>query len=247
MKILIIESDSYLLSNLKKNLEQENYAVDVVSKGRVAERLIYSFRDDYDLIILDLSLEDVSGIEICQTIRNRGMKVPILVLSPENRIEERIKALDYGADDYVIKPFSLGEIGARIRAILRRPNGALALVTKIGNVEFHFNSKRVYRNGEELALTPKEFAIFEYLVCHPNQIMSRDQIFDHVWTFNENSYSNVVDVHMKNLRKKISTGKEDNAIETIWGFGYRLKKENPAGLATSRSSLGNNEYSSRVS
>lgn len=223
MKLLIVEDEEKLAKSLKKGLEKEGYAVDYVLDGETGQRRIELCRKDYDLIILDLMLPKRSGFEVAKNVREQNILTPILVLTARDTTEDKIMALDGGADDYLVKPFSLEELLARIRALLRRPEQTLPIELKIRDLALNTSTRRVTRGQREVPLTLKEFGLLEYLMRHPNQVLSREQILDHLWDFAFDSFSNVVDVHVKNLRKKVDNGHHDKLLETIRGVGYRIK------------------------
>ncbi len=223
MRILIVEDEEVLAQSLKKGLEKEGYAVDYVTDGETAQRRIELYSNEYDLIVLDLMLPKKDGMSICRDVRAQGIKNPILILTARHETSDKINALDCGADDYLVKPFSLDELLARVRALLRRPNETLPAELKIQDVTMNLSTRKVHRGTKELDLTVKEFALLEYLMRHPNQVLNRNQILDHIWGFDFDSFSNVVDVHMKNLRKKIEN-RHGKLIETIRGVGYKIKE-----------------------
>jgi DNA-binding response OmpR family regulator len=221
MRILLVEDEVVLAKSLKKALEKEGFAVDYVTDGEAAERRIRLYQKEYDAIILDLMLPKKDGLEICRDMREAGIKNPVLVLTARGDTDDKVNALNAGADDYLVKPFSLEELIARIRALLRRPEAVLFPKLEVRGLTLDPVSRKVKWHDREVDLTVKEFALLEYLLRHPNQVISRNQILDHIWDFEFDSFSNVVDVHMKNLRKKIN-GHED-IIETVRGIGYRIK------------------------
>lgn len=221
MRILIVEDEKTLGESLEKALEKEGYAVDHIAEGKKAKRRIEVSHEEYDLVILDLMLPEINGFEICKEIREKGVDIPVLILTAKYDIEDRVDALDAGADDYLVKPFSLAELTARIRALLRRPREKLPPKLKIQDLTLDPVTREVKWNDKEVDLTQKEFAILEHLMRHPNQVMSRSQILDHVWDYNFDSFSNIVDVHVKNLRKKLDN--HGSIIETVRGVGYRIK------------------------
>lgn len=223
MKLLIVEDEEKLAQSLKKGLEKEGYAVDYVLDGDAGQRRIELCRKDYDLIIMDLMLPKKDGFEVVKNVRAQNILNPILVLTARDTTEDKIVALDGGADDYLIKPFSFEELLARIRALLRRPEQVLPTELKIKDLTLNTSTRRVTRGNRELPLTLKEFGLLEYLMRHPNQVLSREQILDHLWDFAFDSFSNVVDVHIKNLRKKVDNGHHEKLLETIRGVGYRIK------------------------
>jgi DNA-binding response OmpR family regulator len=222
MRILLVEDDERLASRLKKGLEGKGFAVDLINNGIKAVTRISLYRSEYDSIILDLMLPGKDGFDVCTEIRGLGVKTPVIVLTAKHDVEDKVKALDSGADDYLVKPFSIEELCARIRALTRRPETSLPVVLKVGPIEMHTSTKKVFCDGKEIDLTLKEFSLLEYLMRHPNQVLNREQIMDHIWGFDFNSFSNVVDVHVKNLRRKLNYDKGRPLIETVWGFGYRF-------------------------
>ncbi len=225
MKILVIEDDELLSKALKANLEKEGHTVDYVNDGAAGQKRIDMYHDTYDLIILDLILPNITGEEICKHVREKKIYVPILVLTGMEAVDRKVSVLDAGADDYLTKPFSIPELIARVRALLRRPRVALPSLLKAGDVVLDPASRRVFRAEQEIHLTLKEFKLLEHLMRHPNQVVTRDQLLEHVWDFNFDSFSNLVDVHINKLRKKLTTDKTKAIIETIRGVGYRLAVE----------------------
>jgi two-component system, OmpR family, copper resistance phosphate regulon response regulator CusR len=225
MKILIVEDEERLAKSLKKALESEGYAVDYVLDGETAEKRILQSRKEYDLLIFDLMLPKKDGLSVIKTVRENKVTVPMLVLTARFEIDDKIKALDTGVDDYLVKPFSLDELFARVRALLRRPVQALPSVLTIGRVSLNPSTRKVTVGGEDVELTLKEFSLLEYLMRHPNQVVSRNQIIDHLWGYDFDSFSNVVDVHIKNLRKKLTLkgDSRNSLLETVRGVGYRIK------------------------
>ena len=222
MKILIVEDDIRLGQALKAGLERDNYAADVINDGIEGERRITLNHKDYDLLVLDLTLPNRDGFEICKNIRALKINTPILILTGHTTTEDKVRALDAGADDYLTKPFSVSELTARARALLRRPQVTTPTLMTFEDIVLDPSAKRVHRAGKEVKLTLKEFAILEYFMRNPGQIIMRDQLLDHVWDFDFKGFSNVVDVHITNLRKKLDKGKMKNVLETIRGVGYRL-------------------------
>lgn len=222
MRILIVEDEETLAKSLKKALEKEGYAADYVIDGETAERRIKISHKDYDLVILDWMLPQKSGVEVAKAVRAEGITIPILMLTARVDTGDKVTALDAGADDYLIKPFSLDELIARVRAILRRPVQAIPMELKAHDLVLNTVTRKVTRGGKEVRLTVKEFSLLEYLLRHPNHVIDRNQVLDHLWGFDFDSFSNVVDVHIKNLRKKIGDNKR-RIIETIRGVGYKVK------------------------
>ena len=217
MKILIIEDEVKLAKLLKSGLEKEGYAVDCLHDGESGQRRLELHHIDYDLLVLDLMLPKRTGEEICRNIREKEIKIPILVLTAKSGTDDKINLLDLGADDYLVKPFSFKEL------LARRPENILPNELKTKDLILNPSTRKVYRGGKEVKLTLKEFRMLEYLMRHPNQVVNRDQILDNLWDFTFDSFSNVVDVHMKNLRRKIDGSGKKSLLETIRGIGYRLK------------------------
>ena len=191
--------------------------------GEAGQRRIETNYKDYDLIILDLMLPKRNGFEVCKNVRQADIVTPILILTARDAVEDKVYALDEGADDYLVKPFSFQELLARIRALLRRPEQVLPVELNIKDLNLNSSTRRVTRLNREIPLTLKEFGLLEYLMRHPNQVLTREQILDHLWDFAFDSFSNVVDVHIKNLRKKVDGEYNEKLLETIRGVGYRIK------------------------
>ena len=223
MRILIVEDEEKLAKSIKTGLEKEGYAADYVLDGEAAETRIELHHSDYDLVLLDLMLPKRDGFTVCQNIRKLKLSIPVLVLTAKVDVNDKITALNFGADDYLVKPFAFDELLARIRALLRRPTETLPTELKVKNLSLNVTTRQVFRNGKELELTLKEFNLLEYLMRHPNQVLTREQILAHLWDFDYNSFSNVIDVHIKNLRKKINGSGHEKLLETIYGVGYKLK------------------------
>lgn len=224
MKILIVEDNEKLARSLKKGLEQEGYAVDCIWDGETGQERIETHHEDYDLVILDIMLPQKDGLEVCRDIRKQNITVPVVILTAKDTTEDKIIGLDSGADDYLVKPFSFEELLARIRALLRRPVNALVPELKVRDLTLNPGTRKVYRAGKEIGLTLKEFGLLEYFMRNAGRVLDREQIFSHAWDFNSNAFSNVVDVHVKNLRKKVDHGQREKLFETIRGVGYQIKK-----------------------
>ncbi|MCX6766881.1 MAG: response regulator transcription factor [Candidatus Moranbacteria bacterium] len=223
MKILVVEDNKKLAKSLKKGLEQEGYAADYLTDGEAGQRRLEIGLRDYDLVVLDLMLPKRDGIAVCKNWRDQNIMTPVIMLTAKDADEDKIFGLDSGADDYLIKPFSFPELLARIRALLRRPKTTLPSELKIKDLVLNISTRKVFRGQREVHLTLKEFAILEYLVRQPNQVLNREQIISHVWDFAFDSFSNLVDVHIKNLRKKLEKKNDEKILETIRGIGYRIK------------------------
>jgi DNA-binding response OmpR family regulator len=220
MRLLVVEDDRKIAGIIKKGLTEEGFAVDLAFDGDEGAYLAES--ESYDLIILDLLLPKTDGLTICRNLRSREIKTPILILTAKTAIDDRVDGLNAGADDYLTKPFSFRELSARIHALLRRTQETLPTVLKAKNLELDPVKHIVTRNGKQVKLSAKEFAILEYLLRHKNQLVTRTMILEHVWDYNFEPLSNVVDVFMTHLRKKIDKSKNNALIETIHGVGFKL-------------------------
>ena len=223
MKILLIEDEQKLADAIKRGLELESYTVDIVPDGKKALTRITLHRSDYDVVILDLNLPSMSGDDICKQMREEGVTVPVLVLTAQSEVDMKVKLLMSGADDYLVKPFSFAELTARIHALLRRPNEALPQVLRFDDIELDPNTRHAARAGRDIPLTLKEYGLLEYFMRHPNQVVNREDLLTHLWDFNYDGFSNVVDVHVKNLRRKLDDEGADEVLETVRGIGYRLR------------------------
>ncbi|KPJ55479.1 transcriptional regulator [Parcubacteria bacterium DG_74_2] len=224
MKVLIVEDEEKLAKALKEGLEKEGLTADFVLDGEAGQRRIEIHHKDYDLVILDLMLPKRDGLTVIKNIREQNIEIPILVLTAKDATDDIVSGLNKGADDYLVKPFSFKELIARIKALLRRPKKSLPVEIKVRDLTLNTVTRKVFRDGKEIPLTLKEFSLLEYLMRHPNQVIPREQILDNLWDFAFDSFSNVVDVHIKNLRKKINHSYPEKLLETIRGVGYRIKK-----------------------
>lgn len=226
MHLLIVEDEEKLAKALKKGLELKGYAVDWLPDPEKARSRIMLYRNEYDLIILDLMLPGIDGASITESVRAEGVTTPIIILTARNETEHKVDLLNKGADDYIVKPFSFEELLSRINAVLRRPTTSKAPVLRVGELEMDMGTRTVRKNGQEIALTLKEFSLLECFMRQPNEVLSREKLFDHVWDFNSLSWSNVLDVHMKNLRKKLDHNEHSEPLfETVRGVGYKLAGE----------------------
>jgi len=222
MRILIVEDEHRIANAIKKGLEQERYAVDVAYDGTTGFDL--SATEDYDLIILDLMLPDMDGLTILQSLRARNIHIPILILTAKSQIDDKVTGLNEGADDYLTKPFSFEELLARIRALTRRPKMVLSTVLKVGDLTMDPTQYTVSRDGAEISLSSKEFALMEYLLRNAGKILTREQIIGHVWNYDADILPNTVEVYMKKLRSKIDQPfrHKPPLVRTIRGFGYKI-------------------------
>lgn len=226
MHLLIVEDEERLAKALKKGLELKGYAVDWLADPEKARSRILLYRQEYDLIILDLMLPGLDGATITESVRSQGVTTPIVILTARNETEHKVDLLNKGADDYIVKPFSFEELLSRINAVLRRPAQQKPITLRVGPLEMDMATRVVKRDGKEISLTLKEFSLLECFMRQPNEVLSREKLFDHVWDFNSLSWSNVLDVHMKNLRKKLGQNDDgEQLFETVRGVGYRLVGE----------------------
>ncbi|HVA01929.1 MAG TPA: response regulator transcription factor [Terriglobia bacterium] len=222
MRILVAEDDRSVASFLKKGLEAEHYAVDVVPDGQQALEMAEEY--DYDLLVLDLILPRVHGLQVLKQIRNKKEPLPVLVLTGRSRVEERVEGLDLGADDYLVKPFAFRELSARVRALLRRGSRPPELSLRVEDLEMNRVDRAVRRGERNIELTPKEFSLLEYLMRNAGRTLSRPMIIEHVWNFSFDTMTNVVDVYINYLRKKVDNGFERRLIHTVRGVGYQIGK-----------------------
>lgn len=220
MKLLLVEDNPKLSASLIEGLGQEGYAVDPLFDGPSALTRLEMDRDMYDLVILDVMLPGKDGLQVCKELRDDHVLVPILMLTAKDTTGDKIRGLDAGADDYLIKPFAFEELLARIRALLRRPSILLPDKQELGPLTLDVRNREASLSGERLTLTLREFSLLEYLMRHPNQVISRDQMLTNIWGYSFDAFSNVVDVHIKNLRKKL--GPYGKNLQTIRGLGYKL-------------------------
>ena len=220
MRILVVEDDKAVASFVKRGLESEQYAVDVAGDGEEAQVLVEAA--SFDLIILDLVLPKVDGLEVLKQIRSRKPSPPVLILSGRARVEDRVKGLDLGADDYLAKPFSFSELSARVRALLRRNPSSLDIILRVDDLELDRAERLVRRAGRRIDLTPREFALLEYLMRNTGRTVTRAMIIEHVWNFSFDTMTNVVDVYINYLRKKLDQGFEHKLIHTVRNVGYVL-------------------------
>ena len=220
MKLLLVEDNGKLAENIKTGLMQEGHAVDIIADGDVALRRILVNRNEYDLVILDRMLPGQDGVSVCKEWREQQVSLPVLMLTALDAVDDKVAGLDAGADDYLAKPFAFEELLARINALLRRPKEIIASVLRVGDIEMNLTDRSVSSSGKRVTLTLKEFMVLEYLMRNANKVVTRDTLYSHAWDFADSSFSNTVDVHIKNLRKKI----KDNGkiIQTIRGVGYKM-------------------------
>lgn len=221
MRILLIEDNHRLNQSLKMSLIEEGYAVDAAYDGEEGQALAEAA--PYDAIVLDILLPRKDGLEVCRALRRRRVNTPILMLTARDTVEDRVRGLDSGADDYLLKPFALNELLARLRALLRREAAQKSALLRVGDLTLDPASHQVRRGGQILDLTAKLYALLEYFARHPNQILTREMVEQHVWSYDFDCTSNVVDVYVRRLRRQIDDPFEIKLLETIRGAGYRLR------------------------
>jgi DNA-binding response OmpR family regulator len=222
MHLLIVEDEEKLAKALKKGLEMRGYAVDWLADSEKARSRIILYRSEYDVVLMDLMMPGLDGAALTEQVRAEGVATPIIILTARDETQHKVDLLNKGADDYIVKPFSFEELVARINSVLRRPKTQQPVVLKVGAIEMDTSTRTVRVDAAEVDLTLKEFSLLECFMREPNVVLTREKLFDHVWDFNLLSWSNVLDVHMKNLRKKLSTRNNDTYFETVRGVGYKL-------------------------
>jgi len=221
MRILVVDDDRRLCGIIKRGLLEEAYAIDVSYDGEDGEYLAEV--NPYDVIILDVMMPQKDGIEVCQELRSKKVNAPILMLTAKDAVEDRVRGLDAGADDYLVKPFAFSELLARIRALLRREGVYKAPEFRIGDLVLNTLTREVWRGQNAIELTTKEYVILEYFMRHPNMVITRTMLEEHAWDYEFDSVSNIVDVYIRRLRRKIDLKGENSLIQTVRGAGYRLK------------------------
>jgi DNA-binding response OmpR family regulator len=221
MKILVVEDDRTVGQYVKRGLEEQRYHADLVDDGMEGLRLASGGR--YDLIVLDLRLPEMNGLEVLRTLRDRGNTTPVLVLTAQDAVDFKVQALRSGADDYVTKPFAFEELLARVEALGRRPKEIRSPVLRVGDLELDSESREVKRSGERIELTPKEYTVLEYLMRHTGRVMSRTLITEYAWDYHFDPGTNIVDVVINRLRKKVDSGQAQKLVHTVRGVGYVVK------------------------
>jgi len=220
MRVLVVEDKRHIADFIQKTLAEHSYAVDIAYDGE--EVLDWPGLGEFDAIVLDIMLPKRDGIEVCRVLRERGLRTPILMLTARDAVEDRVRGLDSGADDYLVKPFAYTELLARLRAITRRHDTNKTTVLQVGDLTVDTASRRVSRAGQDIELRTKEYAILEYMCRYPDQVLTRGMIADHVWNYDFENASNVIDVHVRNLRAKVDDGFSQKLIQTVRGAGYRI-------------------------
>ena len=221
MKILVVEDDRTVGHYVKRGLEEQQHQAELVADGTEALRI--ASEGEHDLIILDLRLPGMNGVQVLRTLRDRGHSVPVLVLTAQDAVDFKVEALRAGADDYVTKPFSFEELLARVEALSRRPRQLAPRKLRVSDLELDLNTREVTRSGKPVELTNKEFAVLEYLMRHVGRVMSRTLITEYAWDYHFDPGTNIVDVVINRLRKKVDGGGGPRLIQTVRGVGYVLK------------------------
>ena len=220
VRVLLVEDEARIADFVTRGLAEQGHAVDVASDGD--EALQWADVADFDVIILDVMLPGRDGIEVCRTLRQRGARTPILMLTARDAVQDRVKGLDSGADDYLVKPFAFAELVARLRALIRREPAVMGGVLQVSDLGFDTTTLEVSRRGISIDLTAKECRLLEYLMRYPNQVLTRTMIAEHVWNYEFDNATNVIDVHIRNLRRKIDDAYPTKLIQTVRGAGYRI-------------------------
>src|SRR6266498_3358316 len=220
MRILVVEDESAIAAFIQDGLVKAGYGVDLATEG--TEALHWVAIASYDLIILDVMLPGMDGLTICEVMRQRGVVTPVLMLTARDAIDDRVAGLDSGADDYLVKPFAFAELLARIRALLRREPALLGTVLHLADLSLDTRNHQVSRNGEPITLTTKEYRLLELLMRHPNQTITRDAIAEHIWNYEFDNITNLIDVHIHALRRKVDDPYPTKLLHTVRGVGYRL-------------------------
>jgi two-component system OmpR family response regulator len=221
VRILVVEDEARLATLVRRGLVEEGHAVDLAADGE--EALSWIDVGDYDAIVLDIMLPGIDGLDVCRRLRRQRMQTPILLLTARDTVADRVAGLDAGGDDYLVKPFAFAELAARLRALARRPPQAFDPVLHAGEIRLDPASRRVWRGSEEIALPNKEFRILEYLMRHAGRVLTRAMIAEHVWDYDFPNVTNVIDVHIRQLRRRLHDPYPGGRIETVRGAGYRLR------------------------
>ncbi len=222
MKILVIEDEKKVARFLKLGLEGEDHQVEIAQDGQMGERL--ALTGNYDVIVLDIMLPRKNGIEVLKSLRSSGVSTPVLILTAKGNLEDKVEGLDEGADDYLVKPFAVAEFMARVRSLGRRV-GEKSTALKVADLELDPVTRKAKRNEREIALTNREYALLEYFVRNVNRVLTRTVISEHIWEYNFDTGTNIVEVYVNKLRNKIDSHSEKKLIQTVRGAGYMLKVE----------------------
>lgn len=223
MRVLVIEDETKVGSFIKRALEEESYAVDLCEDGAIG--LEMALATNYDLLVVDVMLPSLSGLDVLRNIRRERIHTPVLILSAQSQIDQRVKGLDAGADDYLTKPFAIDELLARVRALLRRGVSESPGILQVDDLILNPATRDVTRGGQRIDLTLKEYALLEYLMRHTGRVLTRPMISEHVWNQDFDTFTNVIDVYVNYLRNKIDRGRTKKLIHTIRGSGYMLKAD----------------------
>ena len=229
MRVLLVEDESQIADFIARGLSEQGHAVDIASGGR--EALWWNEMAEFDLIILDVMLPDLDGFEVCRTLRHKGLSTPVLMLTAKDAVEDRVAGLDSGADDYLVKPFAFAELLARLRALRRREPALLGSVLQIGDLKMDTATLEVSRQEVVIDLTIKECRLLEYLMRHPHQVLTRTMIAEHVWNYEFDNATNVIDVHIRNLRRKIDEPFSTRLLQTVRGAGYKISDRPSVGCS----------------
>jgi DNA-binding response OmpR family regulator len=221
MRILVVEDEAKVASFIRRALEEESYAVDVCAEG--TRGLDLARQGSYDLVILDLMLPEMSGFEVLKALRKDRLAVPVLILTARSQVDEKVKGLDAGADDYLTKPFAIEELLARVRVLLRRGVGEATGLLQVDDLVLNPATREVTRGGKRIELTAKEYALLEYMMRNAGRVLTRPMIAEHVWNLDFDTFTNVIDVYVNYLRNKIDRGWDRKLIQTVRGSGYVLK------------------------
>src|SRR5467141_2964013 len=223
MRVLLVEDDPKMAALVRRGLTENGTAIDIAPKGEDA--LWMTRAHDYDAIVLDVMLPGLDGFETCATLRAQGVWAPVLMLTARDGVEDRVAGLDAGADDYLTKPFSFAELLARLRALVRRGGGERPTELVVGTLRLDPAARRAWRDGTEISLSPKEFALLEAFMRRPGQVLTRLQLLEHAWDFAYENRSNVIDVYVRYIREKVDRPFGTESIETVRGVGYRLRED----------------------
>jgi DNA-binding response OmpR family regulator len=223
MRVLVVEDETKVGSFIKRALEEESYAVDLCEDG--AQGLDHALSGSYDVIVIDLMLPGLPGLEILRRIRKEKIHTPVLILTAQSKVDQKVKGLDAGADDYLTKPFAIDELLARVRVLLRRGTADAPGVLQVDDLILNPATREVTRDGQRIELTVKEYALLEYFMRHTGRVLTRPMISEHVWDQDFDTFTNVIDVYVNYLRNKIDRGRSRKLIHTIRGSGYMLKAD----------------------
>ncbi len=221
MRVLVVDDDRRLCNVVRRGLVEETYAVDVAYDGEEGEYMAEV--NPYDLIILDIMMPKKDGIQVCEELRAKRINTPILMLTAKDTVDDRVRGLDAGADDYMVKPFSFNELLARARALMRRESMTKSPELEVGDLVLNTQTREVKRGDRTIELTTKEYVILEYFMRHPNAVVTRTMLEEHAWDYDFDSVSNLVDVYIRRLRRKLDDDDRESLLQTVRGAGYRLK------------------------